>query len=188
MYNDQYDHENTTDPLYVILVASKVDRGLIHPSLLSDEFFAQLLNDIPDVLPPIPTLTYASTSTSIHTPTLPFPSSSAAATATTATSPYYTTSPPLTCQWVSSHDLPIVCGEPLSSDPKHACTHFRHVHHIHGNEKVMVQCHWRDCHAPPMQRGSLIRHVLTVHLGLLRWQCEVCGRTFSRKWTAHTCD
>ncbi|KAF8129352.1 hypothetical protein EV363DRAFT_1169198, partial [Boletus edulis] len=91
------------------------------------------------------------------------------------------------CQWVTGHDFSFICGAPLSQDPKHACAHFRHVHEVRGNEKVIVSCHWRDCQVPPMQRGSLIRHMLSVHLGLLRWQCDVCGRWFSRKGTGHAC-
>ncbi|KAH0830097.1 hypothetical protein J3R83DRAFT_1434 [Lanmaoa asiatica] len=163
--------ENTPDPL---------GWGLTHPSLFSAEFIAQLLIDFPDVLS-TPIIT-----TSPSPP--PIVSASESASASTFTSaPFHTPHPHFTCQWVSPHDHPLVCGVPLSQDPKHVCHHFRHAHDIRGNGKVHVLCHWRDCDAPPMLRGSLIRHVLTVHLRLLRWQCEVCGKVFSRTGTRHTC-
>ncbi|KAG8217044.1 hypothetical protein J3R82DRAFT_4929, partial [Butyriboletus roseoflavus] len=165
-----HQQENTPDPLYVITV--DVHEGLTHSSL-SAEFLAQLLADIPDVLP-----------TLITTHTSPSPSLSPSVTVT-ATTPV--SKPYLACQWVSPDESPSICGAPLSQDPKLACDHFRYAHDVRGNEKVHVDCHWRDCRVPPMLRGSVVRHVLTVHLGLLRWRCEVCGKVFSRRGTGHAC-
>lgn len=137
----------------------------------SDEFLSQLLFRVPDGLA-IPTPTPTSTSASEQAPVL-----------ISSQAPL----PPLACYWVSQDDPPRLCGASLSPDPKLACEHFRIAHNVRGNDKAIVGCHWHACNATPMQRGSLIRHLLTIHLGLLRWQCQVCGRVFSRKWTGHTC-
>ena len=144
-------------------------------SFLSDEFLSQLFLDIPNAFPtptPTPTPTY------VPTPALaPAP----------APAPFPDPLSHLTCRWVSPHGPPLICGAPLSPDPKDACTHFRLAHDVRGNDKVTVGCQWYACRAAPMQRGSVIRHVLAVHLGLLRWQCETCRRVFSRKGTGHVC-
>lgn len=188
MYDDySHQHEGSPDPLYAIVpITLKVDRGLTHLSLLSDEFLAQLLADIPVVLfnpiattPPLP-------SPPPPPPLSPPPPQSPSTSGSVSAAPH-APNRQLICQWVSPHHLPFICGVPLSQDPKLVCTHFRHAHNVRGNEKVIVCCHWRDCEIPPMQRGSLIRHVLAVHLGLLRWRCEACGRVFSRKGTVHVC-
>ncbi|KAF8129335.1 hypothetical protein EV363DRAFT_1338704 [Boletus edulis] len=146
-----------------------------------DEFLWQILSDTPISFPapaPTPTPTYVSASAPAPTPAL---------TTAPAPAPTATPDPQLTCQWVTQNDPPLVCGAFLSQDPRLACAHFRLAHNIRGNDKVTVDCHWYACRAAPMQRGSLIRHVLSVHLGVLRWQCEACGRVFSRRGTSHVC-
>ncbi|KIK97035.1 hypothetical protein PAXRUDRAFT_258504 [Paxillus rubicundulus Ve08.2h10] len=90
----------------------------------------------------------------------------------------------LTCEWVEESGT---CGSTLFQDPKVACLHFRNEHGIRGREKEMAICCWDGCGAVPMQRGSLIRHILAVHLRTLRWTCPLCGKTFSRRDTAHQC-
>ncbi|KAN0073858.1 hypothetical protein V8E55_012112 [Tylopilus felleus] len=131
-----------------------------------DDFLAQLLTDIPDLLPyPITT----------PSPPLSPPASD------------HALDPPLICQWVSTQEVPLICCATLPPDAKIACTHFRQAHDVRGNEKAIVGCQWYDCQVPPMQRGSLIRHVLSVHLRLLRWQCKACGKVLSRKGTGHAC-
>lgn len=145
-------------------------------SLKSDEFLSQIL-DAPAVSP-----TTAPTSTQISTPaTEPAPPP------VVASLPEPNPVPILTCHWVPQHDPTHICGAPLPHDPKQACTHFRLAHNIRGNDKVTVNCQWYGCRAAPMQRGSLIRHVSAVHLGILRWQCATCGRMFSRRGTGHLC-
>ncbi|KIJ10828.1 hypothetical protein PAXINDRAFT_181969 [Paxillus involutus ATCC 200175] len=76
----------------------------------------------------------------------------------------------LTCEWVGDFGI---CGSTLSQDPKIACLHLRDGHGIRGAEKET--------------RGSLIRHILAVHLRTLQWTCPLCGKTFTRKDTAHQC-
>ncbi|KAF8842597.1 hypothetical protein BDN67DRAFT_965479 [Paxillus ammoniavirescens] len=90
----------------------------------------------------------------------------------------------LTCEWVGNFGI---CGSTLSQDPKIACLHLRDGHGIRGAEKESVICCWYGCYAAPMQRGSLIRHILSVHLRTLQWTCPLCGKTFTRKDTAHQC-
>lgn len=143
--------------------------GILFPS---DEFLSQLLFDFPD-FSPVPS--------SIYTPT-----GSSAFEQAPASIPCSAPIPQLTCYWVSRDD-PFVCGASIPSDSKHACEHFRVAHGVRGNDKATVSCLWYACSAPPMQRGSLIRHLLTVHLKLLRWKCEACGRVFSRRGSAHVC-
>ncbi|KAI9570704.1 hypothetical protein HD554DRAFT_307772 [Boletus coccyginus] len=135
-----------------------------------DELLFQLFA-IPNTLPTT-TPTYASASAP---PTAPAPA------------PASSSAPGPTCHWVSRDDPPRICGVPLSSNPKRVCAHLRLTHGIRGNDRVTIRCLWYGCHAAPMQRGSVIRHVLTVHLGLLRWRCEICDKVFSRKGTGHAC-
>jgi hypothetical protein len=149
-------------------------------SFLRDEFLSQLLLDIPNSLPtptPTPTPTY-----------VPAPEPTPAPTQAPVPAPFPAPLSHLTCHWVSRDDPSRICGAPLSPDPKHACTHLRLAHDVRGNDKVTVSCHWYACRAAPMQRGSVIRHVLAVHLGLLRWQCQTCGKVFSRRGTGHVCN
>ncbi|KAI9570685.1 hypothetical protein HD554DRAFT_306556 [Boletus coccyginus] len=142
-----------------------------------DEFLAPFLADIPGA--PLPT--------AITTPSPPSPPSGPSTSVPASAAAYYAPGPQLICQWVSMDNHSLICGTPLSTDAKQVCTHFRHAHDVRGNEKVIVGCFWRNCQALPMQRGSLLRHVLAVHLGLLRWRCEACGRVFSRRGTLHAC-
>ncbi|KIJ10830.1 hypothetical protein PAXINDRAFT_172048 [Paxillus involutus ATCC 200175] len=90
----------------------------------------------------------------------------------------------LTCEWAEEFGT---CGSPLSRDPKIACLHFRDEHGIRGGEKEAITCCWDGCSVAPMQRCSLIRHILAVHLRTLQWTCPLCGNRFSRKDTAHQC-
>ncbi|KAF8552976.1 hypothetical protein OG21DRAFT_1314454 [Imleria badia] len=139
-----------------------------------DEFLSQLLVNISNgVYSPSLTPTYVS----VPVPAPPVP----------VAAPFPDELPHTTCQWVSQHGPTHICGAALPPDSKGVCAHFRHTHDVRGNDKVTADCHWYGCRAAPMQRGSVIRHVLAVHLGLLRWQCEVCGRVFSRRGTGHVC-
>ncbi|KAG9317976.1 hypothetical protein JVU11DRAFT_33 [Chiua virens] len=154
-----------------------------------DELISQILADIPDAWIPQPTTSHAYAygfEFASAFPSAPVPEQDTAWSA--SSTPFVPTpSPHLTCRWVSRPDYPHICGALLSADPKYACRHMRIAHNVRGNEKETVGCLWHQCRAPPMQRGSLIRHILTVHLGLLRWRCEGCGRVFSRKGTGHIC-
>ncbi|KAF9233790.1 hypothetical protein BU15DRAFT_79770 [Melanogaster broomeanus] len=90
----------------------------------------------------------------------------------------------LTCNWVTEHGF---CGSILTHDPKVVSAHLRDHHGLKGREKEVINCRWNGCHSVQMQRGSLVRHVLSVHLRILQWTCPICAKTFSRKDTGHPC-
>ncbi|KAF8552987.1 hypothetical protein OG21DRAFT_1315355 [Imleria badia] len=80
-----------------------------------------------------------------------------------------------------------VCGAILPADPRLVTVHLRNAHAAGGESKEMTTCLWSNCHSRSIQRRSLIRHILSVHLRLLRWTCPQCFRTFARRGTAHNC-
>ena len=90
-----------------------------------------------------------------------------------------------TCQCIT-HDGR-VCGEALSIDPKVASAHLRDVHGLRGDSRQQIACPWWNCGSHPVQQRAIIRHILSVHLGLLKWTCPQCWKTFSRRGTAHRC-
>lgn len=90
-----------------------------------------------------------------------------------------------TCQWVceGSH----VCGAVLPADPKLVSVHFRNAHGLRGDSKERITCAWLDCSSHPLQWRNMTRHILSVHLELLKWTCPVCLKTLSRRGTGHYC-
>ena len=93
--------------------------------------------------------------------------------------------PELTCLWATEDGH--ACGETLPIDRRLASLHFRTAHALQGDSKRMVTCLWENCASPPIQQRSMIRHILSVHLGLLRWTCPRCLKTFARRGTDHQC-
>ncbi|KAF8129348.1 hypothetical protein EV363DRAFT_1169214 [Boletus edulis] len=91
-----------------------------------------------------------------------------------------------TCRWMISEGQ--ACGAVLPTDPRLVSAHLRNAHHIGGESNAMTMCVWGNCHWRPIQRRSAIRHILSVHLRLLRWRCPQCSRTFSRRGTVHNCN
>ncbi|KAF8547120.1 hypothetical protein OG21DRAFT_961168 [Imleria badia] len=88
------------------------------------------------------------------------------------------------CRWVVGNN--IECGATLPTNRRIAAAHLRKVHGISvGDASGMVSCGWYGCHVP-MRRRSMIRHVLEVHLRLMRWDCLVCGKTLTRR-AKHRC-
>ncbi|KAF9233788.1 hypothetical protein BU15DRAFT_66276 [Melanogaster broomeanus] len=70
------------------------------------------------------------------------------------------------CRWSTEHGI---CSSILPQDPKVPGLHFRCEHAIRGREKDTVVCLWNNCQAAPMQRGSIIRHILAVYMRILQW-------------------
>ncbi|KAF8437663.1 hypothetical protein L210DRAFT_876958, partial [Boletus edulis BED1] len=65
--------------------------------------------------------------------------------------------------------------------------HIRNEHALRGgNGRQRVECPWRDC-SRHLQRQSVVRHILSIHLRLSTWLCPRCSRAFSRRGTAHRC-
>ena len=93
--------------------------------------------------------------------------------------------PDETCQWVTEDGH--ACGATLPTDPKLASVHFRNVHALQGDSKEKITCLWQNCGSHPVQQRNMIRHILSVHLGLLRWTCPQCLKTFARSGVAHNC-
>ncbi|KAN0073853.1 hypothetical protein V8E55_012107 [Tylopilus felleus] len=89
-----------------------------------------------------------------------------------------------TCFWPTRYGH--VCGATLPMDRDIVSTHLRNDHALGGDSKEMVTCFWGDCHSRPVQRQSLVRHILSVHLRLLNWTCPICSKTLARKGT-HKC-
>lgn len=88
--------------------------------------------------------------------------------------------------WCTIHDgRP--CEEALSTDPNVVSVHLRDVHGLGGDSRQQIACPWQNCGSRPVQQRCIIRHILSVHLGLLKWTCPQCWRTFSRRGTAHRC-
>ena len=77
----------------------------------------------------------------------------------------------ITCQCVTEHGHD--CGAILPADPKLVSAHLCNEHALGGggDSKERIACLWRHCRSRPLQQQSLIRHIVSVHLGLLRWTC-----------------
>ncbi|KAI6127385.1 hypothetical protein EDD16DRAFT_1516664 [Pisolithus croceorrhizus] len=94
-----------------------------------------------------------------------------------ATMMQYLTSPPdkqpHTCGWVDSG---VVCYQPLL--PDEFSNHLRR-HGVTGDDKAKMYCRWVHCNTL-MNKESVARHVLEVHLGI-KFECPVCGYEFSRR-------
>ena len=77
----------------------------------------------------------------------------------------------ITCQCVTEHGHD--CGAILPADPKLVSAHLSNEHALGGggDSKERIACLWRHCRSRPLQQQSLIRHIVSVHLGLLRWTC-----------------
>lgn len=93
--------------------------------------------------------------------------------------------PELICRWATEDGH--TCGEILPKDRKRASLHFRYAHALQSDPQWMVTCSWQNCASPHIQQRSMIRHILSVHLGLLRWTCPQCLKTFARRGTGHQC-
>ncbi|KAN0073851.1 hypothetical protein V8E55_012105 [Tylopilus felleus] len=78
------------------------------------------------------------------------------------------------------------CGAVLPAGPTLVSAHLRNAHTA-GDSNERTTCLWSNCQLRPIQRRSIVRHVLSVHLKLLKWTCPQCFRTFSRKATLHNC-
>ncbi|KAF8552988.1 hypothetical protein OG21DRAFT_1315687 [Imleria badia] len=92
---------------------------------------------------------------------------------------------PVVCQWMTEHGHD--CGAILPANHRLVSVHLREAHGVGGESKEMTTCSWPNCHSRPVQRRSLSRHILSVHLRLLSWTCPQCFKTFSRRGTAHNC-
>ncbi|KAF8437664.1 hypothetical protein L210DRAFT_876957, partial [Boletus edulis BED1] len=89
------------------------------------------------------------------------------------------------CQYSITHGSE--CGAILPANPVLVSEHLRTHHALGGSSRESTTCLWQHCHSRPMQRQNLIRHVLSIHLALLRWRCPACLKEFSRRGTPHRC-
>jgi len=89
-----------------------------------------------------------------------------------------------TCHWVTDGHG---CGAILPADPTLVSVHLRNAHGVRGDSKETTTCLWWNCHSRPIQQRNLVRHILSVHLRLLRWTCPQCFRTFARRGIPHNC-
>ena len=89
------------------------------------------------------------------------------------------------CLWLGEGGY--ICGASLPPDPQLVSVHFRDDHALRGDRKEETPCLWLNCGSRPIQHRNMVRHILSVHLGLLRWTCPGCSRVFSRRGTSHRC-
>lgn len=83
---------------------------------------------------------------------------------------------PHTCGWVVGGEA---CSDVLF--PREFSGHLRE-HGVTGDDNAKMSCCWVGCDADPMNRESMLRHVVEVHLEL-RIECPDCGQTFTRRTT-----
>lgn len=81
------------------------------------------------------------------------------------------------CQWLTNGAL---CETRVNADRRSVVGHLQHVHGIRpGEEKARGTCLWEHCRTM-LNKESLARHILTVHLKE-RVQCTECGVFFARE-------
>ena len=96
-----------------------------------------------------------------------------------------TPAPENVCFWLGEGGY--ICGASLPPDPQLVSVHLRDDHALRGDRTETTPCLWLHCGSRPIQHRNMVRHILSVHLGLLRWPCPDCGRVFSRRGTSHHC-
>lgn len=83
----------------------------------------------------------------------------------------------LACQWVTNG---APCGKPIMGDRRNVVEHMQHSHGIKpGEEKFRQTCLWEGCRKI-LNKESLARHILTVHLKE-KVYCAECGLYFARE-------
>jgi hypothetical protein len=56
-----------------------------------------------------------------------------------------------------------------------------HIVDDDNGKKEHIACSWPDCNRTFDHQSSFRRHYADVHIKLKRFQCEFCGKTFTRK-------
>lgn len=85
------------------------------------------------------------------------------------------------CKWLRGGG--VTCEEHVAADRRGVVEHLQQAHGMRpGEEKIRQKCSWEDCQTT-LNKESLARHILTVHLkeGKERIHCPECGQSFARE-------
>ena len=81
------------------------------------------------------------------------------------------------CQWIRNGSP---CNVSVMADRRSVVEHLQHMHDMKsGEEKFRQACLWEGC-TRVLNKESLARHILTVHLKE-KVQCAQCGLSFARE-------